>query len=209
MAGMQNVNRHARSFLVFSSFILIGFVASPAAGQASAPPAQAQAQALQAQAPAKDAVPGIRNYTKVDATLACGGALTAADAISPLKQAGYKSIVNLRAASEQGADLEGEREAAEKAGLKYSHLPFVSSAPDPTKFDEFLKIVADAENQPLMLHCASGGRASMFWAVKRVMIDGWPIDKAMSELPELAKNVNESVRTATLDYLKAHGKTRP
>ena len=39
----------------------------------------------------------------------------------------------------------------------------------------------------MMLHCASGGRASMFWAVKRVMIDGWTVDKAMSELPDLVE----------------------
>jgi len=75
--------------------------------------------------------------------------------------------------------------------------------------DEFLKLVVQPENQPMMLHCASGGRASMFWAVKRVMIDGWPVEKAMNELPDLSKNVNPTSRALFLDYLKAHGKVRP
>jgi protein tyrosine phosphatase (PTP) superfamily phosphohydrolase (DUF442 family) len=61
----------------------------------------------------------------------------------------------------------------------------------------------------MLLHCTSGGRASMFWAIKRVMIDGWTVDRAMNELPDLAKNVGEPLRAFTLDYLKNHGKTRP
>jgi len=126
-----------------------------------------------------------------------------------LKQAGYKSVVNLRAASEQGNDVEAAKKAAEAAGLRYFHLPFVPATPDMTMLDEFLTLVVKPENQPMMLHCASGGRVSMFWAVKRVMIDGWSVDKAMNELPELSKNVNPTSRALFLDYLKAHGKVRP
>ena len=46
----------------------------------------------------------------------------------------------------------------------------------------------------------------MFWAVKRVMVDGWTVDKATAELPDLMKNVSQPVKTFMLDYLKAHGK---
>ena len=49
----------------------------------------------------------------------------------------------------------------------------------------------------------------MFWAVKRVMIDGWPVEKAMGELPDLSRNLSQPLRTFMLDYLKAHGKVRP
>jgi uncharacterized protein (TIGR01244 family) len=175
---------------------------APGASQA---PAQ---QAAQTSAPAAVVVPGVRNFTKVDSTIACGGALSP-EAFAALKQAGYKSIVNLRAASEPGNDVEAAKKAAEAAGLTYFHLPFVATAPDMTMLDEFLKLVVKPENQPMMLHCASGGRVSMFWAVKRVMIDGWSVDKAMNELPDLAKNANEPTRAAALEYLKAHGKVQP
>jgi uncharacterized protein (TIGR01244 family) len=182
------------------------------AWQASAQATTAEQAAAQARpdqmAPAIISVAGVRNYTKVDSTIACGGVLSP-DAFAALKQAGYKSIVNLRAASEPGANIEDEQKAAQEAGLTYVHLPFATTEPDASKLDEFLKIVAMAENQPMMLHCTSGGRASMFWAVKRVMIDGWPVEKAMNELPDLAKNVGQPLRTFILDYLKSHGKTRP
>ncbi len=182
---------HTRSIHhLLTASVLLALLAVPlAAGQAQAP-----------------AVAGVRNFTKVDATLACGGALSPA-AFASLKQAGYKSIVNLRAATEQGANVEEEGQAAKDAGLVYIHLPFVTTTPDPSKVDAFLAAVAKPENQPMLLHCASGGRASMFWAIKRVMVDGWPVEKAMGELPNLVSNVSEPLRAFALDYLKTHGKT--
>jgi uncharacterized protein (TIGR01244 family) len=200
MAGMRITLLRVRSFLVLA--ILLGLVAAPGALQAAPSPA------AQAQPPAKDAVAGVRNFTKVDSTIACGGAVTL-EAFEALKQAGYKSVVNLRGASEQGNDVEAAKKAAEAAGLRYFHLPFVPPTPDMAMLDEFLKLVVQPENQPMMLHCASGGRASMFWAVKRVMIDGWAVEKAMSEVPDLSKNVSQPSRALFLEYLKAHGKTRP
>jgi uncharacterized protein (TIGR01244 family) len=189
-----------RPFLTF--VFILGLCVAPGASQAPAP------QAAQSPAPAVGAVPGVRNFTKVDSTIACGGAVTE-EAFAALKQAGYKSVVNLRGAAEQGNDVEAAKKAAEGAGLKYFHLPFVPTAPDMAMLDEFLKIAVKPENQPMMLHCASGGRASMFWAVKRVMIDGWTVDKAMGELPDLSKNVNPTSRALFLDYLKAHEKVTP
>ena len=46
----------------------------------------------------------------------------------------------------------------------------------------------------------------MFWAIKRVMVDGWPVDQAMAELPSLSQNVGEPLRAFVRDYLKQHGK---
>ena len=198
MADMSNRMPSVRSLLALT--IVLGLAVTLGAWQA------ASSQAVQA--PAKDVVAGVRNFTKVDSTIACGGALSP-EAFAALKEAGYRSIVNLRTASEQGASVEDEQKAAQEAGLKYIHLPFASTSPDAAKMDEFLKAVALPDNQPMLLHCASGGRASLFWAVKRVMIDGWPVDKAMNELPDLLKNVGQPLRAFMLEYLKSHGKTRP
>jgi uncharacterized protein (TIGR01244 family) len=204
-AGMQTTIRHARSRLVLPSLVLLAFGASLGARQAA--PAQAQ-PAPQAQAPANDALAGVRNFTKVDATIACGGAVTP-EAYAELKRAGFASVVNLRAATEQGVNIEADQKAAQDAGLKYYHLPFVSATPDATKVDEFLKLVVKPENQPMLLHCAGGVRASLFWAAKRAVVDGWPVEKAMGELSQLSKNASEPVRAFILDYIKSHVKGRP
>jgi uncharacterized protein (TIGR01244 family) len=197
MADMQTHSRHGRSLLVIPVILAVSFGAALAARQTAAP-----------QAPAKDAVAGVRNFTKVDASMACGGALSP-EAFAALKQAGFASVVNLRAATEQGVNLEADQKAANDAGLKYYSIPFVTATPEAARLDEFLRLVVMPENQPMMLHCASGGRASMFWAVKRAVVDGWPIEKAMGELPDLSKNVSEPLRAFVADYIKTHAKGRP
>jgi uncharacterized protein (TIGR01244 family) len=187
--------------LLILAFVL-GLVVAPGAWQAPA------SQAAQAQPPAAGAIPGVRNFTKVDSTIACGGALSP-EAYAALKEAGYKSVLNVRLATEAGVNIAEAKEAAESVGLVYIHLPFSNAAPDTAVLDEFLKAVVKPENLPMMLHCGSGTRVSMFWAVKRVMIDGWPVEKAMGELPDLSKNLSQSLRTFMSDYLKARGKVRP
>ena len=76
----------------------------------------------------KQDMPGIRNYSRVDATVGCGGA-TDPSAMVGLRKEGFVSVVNLRLASEQGANVEAGRAAAQTAGLKYIHLPFDGEPP--------------------------------------------------------------------------------
>lgn len=200
----------ARSlFALALASLLVAAAGVPRVTAQAAASAQSVPQVRPEQAaPATDTVAGVRNFTRVDATIACGGALSP-EAFAALKQAGFKSIVNLRTESEPGANAAEEQKAAEAAGFRYIHLPFASASPDASKLDEFLRIASTPENTPMMLHCASGGRASMFLAVKRVMIDGWPVDRAMNELPNLVTNVGDPLRTFILEYFKSHGKMRP
>ena len=56
----------------------------------------------------KQDVEGIRNFAKIESTVACAGAISPA-AIAEIKKMGYQAIINLRLASEQGADIEGAK----------------------------------------------------------------------------------------------------
>jgi len=96
-------------------------------------------------------IPGIRNFAKVETTVACAGAITPA-AIPEIKKMGYASIINLRLASEQGADIEGNLAAAKAAGIPYYHIPFSGSAPDPAVVDTFLKTITAPRVQPAFIH---------------------------------------------------------
>ena len=78
---------------------------------------------LTAQNVTKETVPGVTNFARLETTLACAGATTSA-AVPGLKKMGYASIINLREASEAGADIEGEAAAAKAAGINFIHLPF-------------------------------------------------------------------------------------
>jgi protein tyrosine phosphatase (PTP) superfamily phosphohydrolase (DUF442 family) len=99
----------------------------------------------------REEVPGIRNFAKVESTVACAGAITPA-AIQEIKKMGYASIINLRLASEQGADIEGHMAVAKTAGLPYHHIPFSASAPDPAAVDTFLKTITAPGVQPAFIH---------------------------------------------------------
>ena len=96
-------------------------------------------------------VAGVRNFAKIESTVACAGAITPA-AIQEIKNMGYASIINLRLATEQGADIEGHTAVAKAAGLPYYHIPFSASAPDPAAVDTFLKTITAPGVQPAFIH---------------------------------------------------------
>jgi len=96
-------------------------------------------------------VPGIRNFAKVETTVACAGAITPG-AIPEIKRMGYASIINLRLATEEGADIDGNIAAAKAAGIPYYHIPFSSATPDPAVVDTFLKTITAPGVQPAFIH---------------------------------------------------------
>jgi uncharacterized protein (TIGR01244 family) len=125
-------------------------------------------------------MPGVRNFTRVDATVGCGGQVDPS-AMAALRKDGFVSVINLRQASERGADIEAGRAAAQAAGLKYIHLPLNAAAPDEKVVESFLTAVADKGNQPVFIHCGSANRVGGVWMIKRVLQDGWTIERARTE----------------------------
>jgi uncharacterized protein (TIGR01244 family) len=181
---------------------LRGYVA---AGVAISAALLAAGTAVRAQAvQAAETIPGVTNYTRVDATVACAGA-TAPEAMAEIKKLGFTSVINLRQASEPGAMIDEEKAAADRAGLRFIHLPFSGSQPDKAVVAQFLTTVADRSNQPLYIHCASATRVGVMWAIKRVMQDGWATDKALAEAEAIGLK-NQALRQFVVDYLKEQGK---
>jgi protein tyrosine phosphatase (PTP) superfamily phosphohydrolase (DUF442 family) len=99
----------------------------------------------------KEEIPGIRNFAKIETTVACAGAITPA-AVQEIKKMGYASIVNLRLSTEPGADIEANVAAAKAAGIPYYHIPFSSTAPDAAAVDMFLKTITEPGVQPAFIH---------------------------------------------------------
>jgi uncharacterized protein (TIGR01244 family) len=147
---------------------------------------------------------GVTNYSRVDATVGCGGATQPA-AMAALKKEGFTSVVNLRLATEAGAEIEASRSAAQAAGLKYIHLPFDAAHPDPSLVDRFLAAVSDTSNQPVFIHCASANRVGAVWMIKRALKDGWDVDKARAEAEAIGLS-NPRLKTFATEYIAAHKK---
>lgn len=147
---------------------------------------------------------GIRNYSRVDATVGCGGA-TDPSAMAGLKKEGFVSVINLRLASEPGADIDAGRAAAQAAGLKYIHLPFNVAMPDTKVVDQFLAAVADKSNQPVYIHCGSANRVGGVWMIKRALQDGWALDRAQAEGEAIGLS-NPQMTAFAVGYIKDHQK---
>lgn len=152
----------------------------------------------------RDAIDGVRNFTVVDATVGCAGA-TEVVAIPVIAARGYKSIVNLRLATEAGASIDESREAAVKAGVRYVHLPFNSAAPDMAVADAFITAVTTKANQPVFVHCGSGNRVGALWLAKRMLVDKWDRAKATEEAKLIGLS-SSALETFALEYVAARGK---
>jgi uncharacterized protein (TIGR01244 family) len=150
----------------------------------------------------KKEMAGIRNYSRVDATVGCGGATDPA-AMAALRKEGYVAVINLRLATEPGADVDAGRAAAQAAGLKYIHLPFNAAMPDTKVVDGFLAAVADKSNQPVYIHCGSANRVGGVWMIKRVLQDKWTVDRATAEAEAIGLSSPQLKQFAT-DYIASH-----
>lgn len=63
----------------------------------------------------------------------------------------------------------------------------------------------DPANQPVYIHCLSGLRANALWMIKRVMVDGWTVEKASAEADAL-KMTHPGLRDFVARYLREHVK---
>ena len=162
----------------------------------------APAIAVAAQQVTKEEVPGIRNLSRLETTVACAGA-TEVDAIPNVKKMGFVSMINLRQASEPGANVPQAEAAAKAAGLKYVHIPMDAAAPDPAVADRFLDAIKQPGNQPAYIHCASANRAAAMWFIKRVQIDRWETDRAMKEAEALGL-ASAPLKQFATNYVNTH-----
>lgn len=147
-------------------------------------------------------VPGIRNFAKIESTVACAGAITPA-AIPDIKKMGFASIINLRVPTEQGANIDEEAAAAKETGIRFYSIPFNTASPDPAVPEKFLQTLTTPGNEPAYIHCASGNRAAAMWMIKRIAIDHWDTDRAATEAASLGLT-NAALKQFALDYAQAH-----
>lgn len=150
-----------------------------------------------AQEVTKESVTGVRNFARLGTTVACAGA-TGADALPAIKKMGFASVINLRLASETGAEVEKEEAAAKALGLSYFHVPF-DGKPNSAAADQFLAAITTPAAEPAFIHCAGGNRAATMWLIKRLVVDGWEQERAVKEAAALGQT-SETLRKWAVEY---------
>jgi hypothetical protein len=69
----------------------------------------------------------------------------------------------------------------EKNRLRYSNLPALSALPRLDQVDEFLRLVRDPVNHPMLINCAFAERVAPYMMIFRMVEQGWSKDKAIEE----------------------------
>lgn len=155
------------------------------------------ATGVAAQEVTRPAVEGVRNFARLDTTVACAGA-TAAEALPEIKKMGFVSVINLRLATEPGAEVEKSESTARELGLRYFHVPF-DGKPDPDAADAFIAAITSPGAEPAFIHCAGGNRAATMWLIKRLVVDRWDEDRAVKEATALGQT-SAALRKFAIDY---------
>lgn len=118
-----------------------------------------------------------------------------------LKEAGVKVVINLRA----HAEYQGGREEAKvkELGMSYFNIPVDSQAPDELDADDFLKLTDEQlKNGPVFIHCTAAIRVGAFWMIRRVLRDGWEVDKALEEANRIGLNNHPALTAFAKEYIE-------
>lgn len=111
-----------------------------------------------------------------------------ADALRVLQRRyGIRTVVNLRSPIKLENDALAQQEIAFARGndMKFVNLPYGGPSP-ATEVEEFLAIVSDPANRPVLVHCAAGkDRAGVMVAAYRIRKQGWSLSKALEEMKSL------------------------
>jgi protein tyrosine phosphatase (PTP) superfamily phosphohydrolase (DUF442 family) len=93
---------------------------------------------------------------------------------------GFRSVLTLRSPND-GVELLRERLMVEKNRLRYFNLPALSALPRLDQVDEFLRLVRDPVNHPMLINCAFAERVAPYMMIFRMVEQGWSKDKAIEE----------------------------
>jgi len=101
--------------------------------------------------------------------------------IEAIGRAGFKRLINLAMPTSPGA-LENEAELAQRAGLRYSHLPIDFDAPELEQAARLFEELQSARGESVFVHCAKNMRVSALLSAYRMVLGGVPSRQARADL---------------------------
>jgi uncharacterized protein (TIGR01244 family) len=130
-----------------------------------------------------------------------GGALTAspAAAAETLRASGITTVIDLRQPDEPGVADEAEAFAA--AGIRHVNFPTDGSALDASRRAELARLLQETAGERRLLHCVSGNRAALAWAIHRID-EGAPVAAVLAEVAGVL------TRPALVGLVEAHAAER-
>lgn len=147
----------------------------------------------------------MRNERKITAGLTISGQPTEEE-MKGLTSRGFRTLVNLRTTTEDGA-LPDEERIAESSGLNYAAIPMTTEDMDDIAMHRFTQTLDSVHGQPAVIHCGSGGRAGIMALLYLAIKHGWSVKRAIEEgerLGDLAPSERSKWRPFFEGYIKRH-----
>ena len=125
---------------------------------------------------------------------------------------GFRSVLTLRAAGD-GVDVAQERFMAEQNKMRYFNIAATKKLPERKQIDEFLRLVRDKANHPMLINCAFAERVAPLMLIFRIVELGWTEERAVEEA-SLSGLKRDVLKKFARDYFaqpkgKAAGAHRP
>jgi uncharacterized protein (TIGR01244 family) len=138
----------------------------------------------------------ILNAHQVSPTVMLAGKL-GPGAEDVLRASSIGTVIDLRTADEGTA---AEQARLEASGFRYIAFPTPGTALAPERLAAFASLLMTESQRPVLLHCASGNRAGLMWALYR-LDQGVPLATVLDEVAPVV--TKDEVRAA----IEAHAGT--
>lgn len=94
-----------------------------------------------------------------------------------LEKLGIRTVVGLRAFHKNEFDKD--------YSMRSNRIPVLTWNPEDEEISQFLEIVSDPNNSPVLVHCQHGAdRTGFMCAIYRVAIEGWTTEEAIAEMKQ-------------------------
>ncbi|MBE7466728.1 MAG: dual specificity protein phosphatase family protein [Planctomycetes bacterium] len=147
---------------------------------------------------------GVPNFHLLDEHLSRSAQPTA-DGMKVLREAGFKTIINLR-------NWHSDLDEIGTTGLALEEIPISAFKPNLDEVTRFLQIVSQKDRGPILVHCLHGAdRTGMMCAFYRICFQDWSKEDAIEEMVEggyghhrkMFANLPEFIWDLDIEALKA------
>lgn len=101
-----------------------------------------------------------------------------ADGFQAAKEAGFKTVINLRPDDEMDFD---EKKVVEDLGMTYVNIPITTFSITEEKVSQLGDLLGNREDAPVLLHCGSSNRVGAMWYIYRALFEDASEEEAMEE----------------------------
>ncbi len=130
------------------------------------------------------------------------------DELAWMKEQGVTTIINLRSHKENkefAGDSFDEKEEINKLGLTYFSIPIQGrEGYTPENLDDMINAIGN--DQKVLIHCASGGRATQLFMAYLVKAEGYSIDEAVQAGKQMLYYIPLESLLDTRIFLDDHSK---